>query len=213
VSAGRLQAAVAAGVLGVDDTRRELLQSIVDMTRAVFGARAVSIMLYDAGAHELVFEAVSGEGEESLVGQRIPAGTGIAGWVLASEESMVVDDVTQNPHFARQFAESTGYVPEGMLSVPLLYQEDVLGVLNVLDRQPSDQSSIEEMALLGRFANQAALAVSVAHQGQRARRALEDMDDDSAAVARLAQTLERLDGSRRLAARRLLEVLDELLTT
>jgi GAF domain-containing protein len=211
MSQQRLHAAVAAGVLGVEARHSDLLQSIVDVARAIFGARAASIMFYDVDQHELVFEAVSGEGHDSLVGQRIPAGTGIAGWVLASQEPMVVEDVTANPSFSLATAESTGYVPKGLMAVPLLLDGDTLGVLNVLDRPARTKFSVEEMDLLGSFAHQASLALSVVHGGRRAQRVLDDMPDESAAIARLARILDGLEGTRRDAARRLLDALNELL--
>ena len=74
-----LRAAVAAGVLGSDEKLRALFGAIVEVARSIFGARASSILLLDVETEELVFEAVVGEGEDKLVGMRIPAGTGIAG--------------------------------------------------------------------------------------------------------------------------------------
>ena len=65
-------AAVAAGVLGVEETYRDLLRSIVDTARAIFSAKASSIFLLDEETGDLVFEAVSGEGSETLVGRRLP---------------------------------------------------------------------------------------------------------------------------------------------
>src|ERR1035438_1031376 len=58
-----------------DITERSLLQSIVEVARSVFGAAAASVFLVDERSNELVFEAVSGEGEEDLVGTRFPSGT------------------------------------------------------------------------------------------------------------------------------------------
>ncbi|MDX6400965.1 MAG: hypothetical protein QOF27_1571, partial [Gaiellaceae bacterium] len=54
-----LRAAVAAGVLGSEDQFRALLQSIVDVARAIFKAKASSILLLDEEADELVFEAAA----------------------------------------------------------------------------------------------------------------------------------------------------------
>ncbi|HEY6017279.1 MAG TPA: hypothetical protein VIU16_10870, partial [Gaiellaceae bacterium] len=68
-----LEAAVAAGVLAAEEEHRRLLQSIVEVARAIFRARASSIFLLDEEADELVFEAVAGEGSEGLVGTRIPS--------------------------------------------------------------------------------------------------------------------------------------------
>ena len=130
-----LNAAVAAAALGSEERFRELLRSVVEVARAIFAAKASSILLLDEEANELVFEAVVGEGEEGLLGQRFPAGTGVAGWVLATRTPLVIEDVARDPRFAKDVAEGTGYVPQGLMAVPLLHDERALGVLEVLDRQ------------------------------------------------------------------------------
>ena len=63
-----LRAAVAAGALGSEENYRELLQAIVEVARAIFGARASSVFLHDESTDELVFEAVAGEGAGELIG-------------------------------------------------------------------------------------------------------------------------------------------------
>ena len=70
MSEDELRAAVAAGVSAARRLHRALLQSIVEVARAIFGAKAASIFLLDEETDELVFEAVAGEGCETLVGQR-----------------------------------------------------------------------------------------------------------------------------------------------
>jgi GAF domain-containing protein len=206
----RLDHAVAAGVLGADALHAELLQSIADNARLIFGAQAASIMFYDPEAHELVFEAVSGEGQDTLVGQRLPATTGIAGWVLSSGEAMIVEDVQRDPRFARAVAERTGYVPRMLMAAPLLYGEETLGVLNVLDRSVRTET-VGEMDLLGKFAGHAAIALSVVRTSRRAKEVLISSGGDALLVARLASTLDGLAGPRRAAAVRLLQALDGLL--
>ena len=129
-----IRAAAAAGSLASEEAHKALLQSIVDVARAIFDARASSIFLLDEDAGELVLEAVSGEGQEGLVGMRFPSSAGIAGWVLVTRQPLVLDDVTQDPRHARNVAERTGYVPKKLMAVPLLHEERTLGVLYVLDR-------------------------------------------------------------------------------
>ena len=96
-----LHAAVAVGVLGSEEAYRELLQAIVEVARAIFGAQASSIFLLDEETDELVFEAVAGRGEDELVGTRLPSSTGIAGWVLVTRQPLVLDDVQADPRFSR----------------------------------------------------------------------------------------------------------------
>jgi GAF domain-containing protein len=201
-----LRAAVAAGVLGAEQEHRALLQSVVEVARAIFAARASSVFLLDEDADELVFEAVAGEGAESLIGQRIPSSTGIAGWVLVTRQPLVIDDLANDPRHARDVAESTGYVPQGLMCVPLLHEERALGVLNVLDR--ASQFTLEEMELLGLFANQAAIGLDLLQRARRAQAVLAESGDPAEALARVASLLEGDDGD---AGRKLLGALEDLL--
>ena len=144
-----LRAAVAAGVLASEDSHRALLQATVEVARGIFYARASSVLLYDERTDELVFEAVAGEGSDSLIGERLPSSTGIGGWVLVTRQPIVLDDVSQDPRFAEDAAKKTGFVPKGLMCVPLIHGEEPLGVLYVLDRPQQSRFSLEEMELLG----------------------------------------------------------------
>jgi GAF domain-containing protein len=208
---GELRAAVAAGVLASEEAHRRLLQATVEVARGIFSAKASSVFLYDEDTDELVFEAVAGEGSETLIGQRIPSSTGIAGWVLVTRQPLVLEDVTQDPRWGgREIAERSGYVPRGLMAVPLLHQEDAVGVLNVLDRPQQARFSLAEMELLGLFANQAAISLDLLRRARRAQAVLEDGDADAAALARLAGRLDALEGPRRKAGVELLNALETL---
>jgi GAF domain-containing protein len=206
-----LKAAVAAGVVGSQESFRELLQSVVEVARAIFGAEASSIFLLDEETDELVFEAVAGHGAETLLGQRFPSSTGIAGWVLVTRQPLVIEDVTEDPRFAKDVAEQTGYVPKGLMAVPLLHEERTLGVLEVLDRPQRTQFSLVEMDLLGLFANQAAIALDLLQRARRAEHVLAESGDGADVVARLAGTVDSLEDEQRAAGLKLLGAVEEVL--
>ena len=204
-----LRAAVAAGVLGSEDQYRALLQSVVDVARAIFRAKASSILLLDTETDELVFEAAADEASESLIGKRFPSSTGIAGFVLVSRQPLVIEDVLADPRFSRETAESTGFVPKGLMAVPLLHEENALGVLEVLDRPRDARFTLAEMELLGLFANQAAIALDLLQRARRAQSALQG-DGELGVLARVAEALEKRrgeeDGSRESTLRLLTEL-------
>jgi GAF domain-containing protein len=208
---GELKAAVAAGVVGSEESFRSLLQSVVEVARAIFGAKASSVFLLDEQTDELVFEAVAGEGAETLVGQRFPSSKGVAGWVLVTRQPLIIEDVTEDPRFAKEVAESTGYVPNGLMAVPLLHEERVLGVLEVLDRPQRSQFSLVEMDLLGLFANQAAIALDLLRRARAAEAVLDAGDEGAGVVARLATTVEALEDEQRDGALKLLAAVEEVL--
>jgi len=207
---GRLEAAIAAAALPAEEEFGELLRSIVVVARSIFGAEASSIFLLDDETDELVFAAVAKESEQHLVGVRFPSSQGIAGWVLSARTPLVLEDVHNDPRHARQVAEETGYVPKGLMAVPLLHDDEPIGVLQVLDRPAQASFSLAEMELLGLFATQAATALSLLLKARRAQAILAG-DDEAAAVAAVARALDRREGLARERRRAFLEALANVL--
>ena len=205
-----LNAAVAAGVLGAEDAYRSLLTATVEVARAIFRAKASSVFLLDEETDELVFEAVAGPDAGELIGRRFPSSTGVAGWVLVTRQPLVLDDVTADTRFSQEAAESTGYVPKGLMAAPLLVEERALGVLEVLDRPSETRFTLAEMDLLGLFANQAAVALDLLQRARRARAALEG-NGELGALARIAARIESAGEESRAAALDLLRALEKLL--
>jgi len=189
------------GNASTDPLSRELLQSVVDTARAIFGAAASSVFLLEEERNELVFQSVSGQGEDVLVGRRFPADSGIAGWVAMSGEPMIVDDLSRNSAFDRDFARSTAYVPQSLMAAPLTHGDRVLGVLEVLDPVPQARSSLSELDLLVLFARQAAVALRVVVDRRRpAHGGPLSLDGDNLAAAlRMTEDLHRLLAAASLA--------------
>jgi GAF domain-containing protein len=140
---------------------QELLHAIVDRARRTFRAQACSILVHEPESHLLVFAAMSGVGPESLLGVRIPDSTGVAGWVLATRKPVLLEDVAHDRRFAEDIAETIGYVPRRLMATPLLLEDRVLGVLEVLDCP--EQAKFTETDQLGDFADEAVRAL--AHLG------------------------------------------------
>jgi GAF domain-containing protein len=207
----RLLAAVAAAVVGAESAYAELLRSVVEVARAIFGARASSIFLLDESTDELVFEAIAGEGADTLVGRRFPSSTGLAGWVLVTRQPIVIEDVSEDARFARDFAETTGYVPGGLMAAPLLHGDRAVGVLEVLDRPQRSAFSLQEIDLLALFANQAAIALDLLRSARRAKDVLDGGEDELVLVAKVASALDRLDPEAQGSGTDLLRALAEVL--
>jgi GAF domain-containing protein len=182
---------------GADPAERELLQSVVDTARAIFGAQASSIFLLDEEAGELVFQAVSGRGEDFLVGTRFPADRGVAGWVAMSGEPMVADDLAGEQVFARDLAERTRFVPAALMAAPLLSRGRVLGVLEVLDPAPQSRASLGELDLLALFARQAATALRVVTERREAAAAPARREDRARELELVDALRALLDGADR----------------
>jgi predicted Ser/Thr protein kinase len=124
--------------LPAPEAERNLIEAIVRTAAGIFEAAAASIALTDDASGELVYRAAWGAGADEMVGVRLPAGTGIAGSVVASGEGIAVPDCRSDSRFAARIAKGTGYVPNTMLSVPLEREGETIGALSVLDRRDGE---------------------------------------------------------------------------
>lgn len=154
-----LTLAAAAGEISSPVSHPRLLEMIVETAAGVIPSRSAALFLIDEEAEELVFEVALGPEAEQVRGFRVPLGHGIAGLVAVSGQPMAVSDAKADPRQAADIAESVGYAPGTILCVPLFYDEEVVGVLELLDRQGAPSFGTEDMATLGLFANQAAVAI------------------------------------------------------
>lgn len=176
-------------------TEQQLLQTVVEIARNVFGAAAASIFLIDGDTGELVFEAVAGKGDEHLPGTRFPASTGIAGWVAMSGQPVSIDDLTHNTRFARDAAASTGYVPEKLMAAPLIRSADCIGVLEVLDPRHSARGEIEDLDLLGLLAVQAAICLEILIHSRRRPAAAHTLQENTDLLAQIGDRLGTADAA------------------
>ena len=169
----------------------ELLRSLTETARRLFGAAACSLALLTDDDSELLYTVAAGEGAQDVTGMRIPAGQGIAGWVVQSGQPIAISDVASDPRFSLQAAEQTGYVPQAILAVPVQAGHRMLGVISLLDRDPRRPGAEQDMALLSLFAEQAALALASVEAFGSLGRVLLNALAASAAGDNLSQALRR----------------------
>jgi hypothetical protein len=139
----------------------QLLGSIAATARETFRAAACSIAVLEPDEQHLVFRVAAGAGAEQVVGLRLPVVRGIAGWAVCSGEAIIVENVERDPRFAREAAESTGYIPHSIMAAPLEIDDAVYGVMKVLDRTRDPRPGEPGLDLLALFARQAALVLQM----------------------------------------------------
>ena len=153
-------------------TNDALLQSIVEAAARIFGAGAASIALLNEDKGTLEFKVAVGSGSSSVIGMSIPMNKGIAGYVAMTGQPIAVSNVEQDERFAQDFAKNTGYLPRSILATPLLSNDRVIGVMEVLDKISASSFGLQDMELLGMFAQQAALAIDQSQNFDRLGEAL-----------------------------------------
>jgi GAF domain-containing protein len=151
--------AASAGAIASQVTHSRLLEMIVEAAAHVISAGAASLFLIDEETQELTFEVALGQKAEEVRKFRVPLGHGIAGLVAVSGQPMAISDAQKDPRLASDIAQAVGYTPSSIVCVPLFYNEQIIGVLELLDKQGAPSFSTADIEILGFFANQAAVAI------------------------------------------------------
>jgi transcriptional regulator with GAF, ATPase, and Fis domain len=169
---GLLAAIEASGHAILPQSNVELLQSIVEAAARIFNAAAASILLVNEKEQNLEFKVACGASNHDLVGMKFPLGKGIAGYVVMTGQPLAISNVRQDARFNQDFAQSTGYVPNSILAMPLRSGERVIGVMEVLDKINAASFGMQDMDLLAMFAHQAAIAIDQSQKMDNIQEAL-----------------------------------------
>lgn len=147
--------------------------------RVAFGAAAVSVAALHGDM--LRYIAAAGEGADHIVGTDLPVTRGLAGYVALSGQSLAVDHAANDPRFARDVAERTGFVPTSLLAVPVCTPRgEVIGVLSVLDRS---LATADALVLASAFADQLSQLLPTIDEVGRTAQLLLDAIADAVAQA------------------------------
>lgn len=119
-------------------TWEELLETVVDGTRDALGADVSSLYLLDRDGARLTLAATNGLDRHQIGRAQVPFGEGITGSVAERREPMVIPDVRSEPRFLWVRGLDQRRFVASMLSVPLRWHDQVVGVLNVQTEQPHD---------------------------------------------------------------------------
>ncbi len=138
----------------------DMLNNFVQMTAAAMGYKVCTVMLIDQQTQELVIKATQSPSPEYLHKPSPKVGESIAGRAAREGRVITVTDVKKHPDYRfPDVAEKAGLT--SLASVPLMFQGEVLGVLNCYTEKPHEFSN-EELAILQALGAQAALAIQTA---------------------------------------------------
>ncbi len=139
----------------------ELMHNIVDATTAAMSVEVCSFYLADHEGMRLTLAATNGLDRNQVGKVSLAWGEGVTGRVAAARAPIAIDDVTRD----ERFAWVRGFDVEalaGMLSVPLVWHDKVVGVLNVQTRDVR-RFDPDEIALLQTIA---ALLAGIVEKGR-----------------------------------------------
>jgi len=136
-----------------------LLQNILESAVNLLNSEAGSLFLVDEQTDELVFKVTVGPVAANLVGQRLPAGSGIVGRAVQTRSPVIENEAQRSPDRFIATDQQTGFVSRSLLAVPLQAKDRVIGVIEVINRRDGLPFVEEDQTLLTAFAGQGAVAI------------------------------------------------------
>jgi len=117
----------------------------------------------------LTFIAAFGDKAEHLLGQTIPADHGIAGRVYLTGETYATPDAREDRFFYSGVDEKTRYHTESLIAIPIRIEQDVCGVLELINRRQAPAYSGEDRNLLEIFAGYISISIQNVLDGRQAQ--------------------------------------------
>ena len=180
--------------LEIEPLLNQILHSAVD----ILNCEAGSLLLVDEISGELSFEVVDGPPESrNLLGQRLPPGTGLVGKTVESKQPTIVNDVSRTQDWFEKADQQTGFQTKDLLVVPMQVKEDVIGVIEVINRKDGLPFNPDDQELLSAFTSQAAIAIDNARLYTQTDQTLTERVEELSVMQRIDRELNAsLDVSR-----------------
>ena len=145
----------------------ELLETVVDETRDALHGDVSSLYLLDRDGAYLTLAATNGLDRFQIGRARVPYDEGVTGRVAAARSPAIIPDIKDDPRFLWVRGIDQRRFITSMLSVPLVWHEATVGVLNIQTERPRDFSEAD-VAQLGAIADLLAGIVEKGRQQQEA---------------------------------------------
>jgi Nif-specific regulatory protein len=155
-----------------------LLELIIETATKMMQAKASSLLLLDPKTKKLYFKVAIGERKEELRKYEINLGQGIAGTVAQTGEPLLIQDVTRDPRWYKQISESIGFQTRSIACVPMKVGEEIIGVVEIIDKEDGSPIQNGDMKTLTVFTELASLAISNARKINQVQRENRDLKEE-----------------------------------
>jgi putative methionine-R-sulfoxide reductase with GAF domain len=137
----------------------ELLEAVLNVIMETVSAEEASVLLLDEDQANFQFYSVEGPAKPVLMSALFPADKGIAGSILQTQKSEVINDVQRDPRFYEKIDSQYGFVTQNLIAIPLTAGEEKIGVMEVLNKSGGKPFTDEERLLLDSIAEEIAFAI------------------------------------------------------
>jgi len=149
----------------------EVLTRIMQHVDSLLNVEAGSLLLTDPSNGDLIFQIALGDKADEIKPFRVPKGQGVAGEVALTGKPLLITDTAKDKRHFKELDEQVSFVTRNILCVPLVLHEQIIGVLEVMNKRVGNFNK-NDLTLLRDIAYYAAIAIENArlHQSVLAER-------------------------------------------
>lgn len=155
-----------------------LLKNILEGALEILNSSSAILMTIDEKRKELVFKVGTGPIGAPLIGKRLPADAGIAGESYTTKTAVIRNDIDQDILWFKDTHPEVISRIQSILAVPLITRGEVVGILEIINKNNNLPFNENDMRILKGFASQAAIALHNATLYTETDRALEKRIDE-----------------------------------
>ncbi|WP_419663796.1 two component system response regulator, LuxR-type [Desulfosarcina variabilis str. Montpellier] len=146
-----------------------VLRTVLEAIQNLFGVVGSSIWLKDPQSGEVVCHQAAGFQSNLVKGWRLAPGEGIAGWVSANGQKVILHDTRKDTRHFGKVADKMKVELRSLISMPMRVKSTVIGALQVVDKQVN-RFDASHAKLLEALADASATAIENAQLFERANR-------------------------------------------
>jgi signal transduction histidine kinase len=145
----------------------DCLKVSIEKVTELLGVEMGSLMLLDKESQELSIKVAKGLSEEITKNAKTKIGEGISGWVAENRKPLLIEDIEKDTRFRKRNGK---YHNDSLLSVPLLADDQLLGVINVNNKSTKEIFSEEDLNILNKISIYISDAIDNALKYEEAKR-------------------------------------------
>ncbi len=152
-----------------------LLELIINTVTSMMHAKASSLLLLDRKTRKLYFKVATGEKKEEVRKFEVSLGQGIAGHVALTGEPLLIPDVRKDDRWYKKISDSIGFETRSIACVPMKLDNEVIGVMEIIDKEDGSAIQDYDMQTLTAFADLASMAIRNARKIRRVQQENRDL--------------------------------------
>ncbi|HAW50283.1 TPA: hypothetical protein DCX16_04985 [bacterium] len=180
----------------------DCLEKLMDIVLETTQTDAGSLLLIEGD--DLVFKVAKGEKKDEVKRYRVKIGTGIAGCVAESGESIIIPDVNKDERFYKKIADDIDFKTYNIMASPIKLKRKIFGVIEVINKLEKGVFTHEDLDILETISYQTALLLEndrLKEETEKRAKAFRSLIDVGLILNATHRISDLLDVSMRLATK------------